>query len=991
MIHLHNHTSGSVLDGSCDIVALVKAAKEQGMTALAITDHGNMIKALEFQQECLKQDIKPIIGCEFYMGEPNTKNKYHIVCLAKDQQGIKNLYKLNTFGYLSNFYSKPRITWEKLVQHSAGLIVLSGCIGSEMGQKYLDRSPGAVETMIRFREAFGDDFYLEVQPNAIPFQKTYNLFLAQMSSLYHIPLVVTCDVHYVKKEDYTAHDVMLCMQVKKKVEDENRFRFSCNDFFLKSSLEIIDDLTTMGMSQRDIHDAIINTEAIARKCNGLIQTGLNLLPRFEGMSNDEEYSRLATLCSEGYSKRFKTVRQDVIDRVYYELEVIKSKGYSGYFLIVEDFIRYAKEKNILVGPGRGSVAGSMVAYLLGITNIDPIKYGLLFERFLNPDRDSPPDVDSDFDYERRDEVIHYVKEKYGQDKVASIIAEGSLASRAVVRKVMTAYDFEQRYINMVCKTLSDRQFDNLQGAYGTIPEFKTYMDTMPEKFSIMKTLEGLMSYVGKHAAGIAISDKPIDDNVPCMRDSDTGDMMTQWHKKLLEKVGVYKFDFLGLKTLTILRKTLESIKANHDVVIDLDSIDLADTGIYNVLNSGDLCGVFQFDAPSGKQTINKIKPQTFDDIIAAEALCRPGVRESDLYYENRDDIEYAHPAIQEILEPTRGAIVYQEQTMLLMNKLAGWSLGKGDSMRKVKNLEEYRLGFVEDCNTNGICSDVANDIFNRFSLEYSFNKSHAAAYATVSALCAWLKNYYRTEFMASVMTLEVLGDADKLIEQIRECGKHNINVELPDVRKSRFDFVPSIRSIKFPLSSIASVGGKVVEAIDSMFANSKNYTSFEEFLQMADSRALNKRTIVNLIKAGAFDYLCANRNTMICQYLESRGEDTSSIVTWSREVQRAYEKEMLGISISSSPLDSYIIPSFETYEDGDVTTMGIVKTIKTIMDKNSKAMAFITIESKTDTFESIFFSHIYNKYRLALAEGMIVKLRGRKDGTKLLVNELQTV
>ncbi len=988
MIHLHVHTSGSVLDGACDIKRLVTRAKELGMPAIGISDHGNMIKTLEFQKECIEQGIKPIIGCEFYIGEPGTKDVFHILCIAKNNKGLKNLYKLNTYSYLKNFYSKPRISLEKLQEHKEGLIVTTGCMGSEWGKLLPKHEDLAKENLETYRAMFGDDFYVEIQSNSIPEQKIYNTKMVEFATILGIPVVVTSDVHYVKKEDAEAHDVLLCMQVKKKVQDENRFRFNCDDFYLKSESEIYSELVSMGLEPSLVESAIRNTHRIADKCSALIKTGMHLLPKY---SEDENY-QLALRCNEGYKKRYGKYNKEIVERVQYELDVIRQKGYAGYFLIVEDFINYAKKNNILVGPGRGSAAGSVVAYLLGITNVDPIKHGLLFERFLNPERSSIPDIDSDFDYEHRDRVVAYVKEKYGHDRVANIIAEGTLAPKAVVRKFLSAFDYETRYINRVCKTLDDKKIKNLDEAYATIPEFKEHIDHIGiDKFNMMKTLEGLMSYVGKHAAGIVICNRPIDDVVPCMRDSDTGDLMTQWHKDLLEEVGVYKFDFLGLKTLTILRKTIEQIKKNHGIEINLDEIDLNDPGIYSVLNSLDLCGIFQFDAPAGKQTIERIKPTCFEDIVAAEALCRPGVKEAELYFENRDDLTYESAIVEDILSPTRGAIVYQEQTMLLMNKLAGWSLGKADKMRKVKDLEEYREEFVEGCLRNHYSREFANKIYSRFDLGYSFNKSHAVSYAIISAICAWLKYYYRKEFMAATMTLEVSGDSNKLMEQMRECGKYDINIVLPDVRTSRFDFVTNDNNILLPLTSIKNVGAKAVDSIASMYQNGEVYSTFEDFYNASDKRVLNKRAMINLIKGGAFSHYSQNRNMLIRKYMELRNEEVPVLQTWSREVQMKYEAEVIGMTISCHPLDGYQIPEFATVPDGETTTMGIVKRFRQIKDKNNNDMAFVTIENKTDTIEAILFQHVYSKYRPLLYDGAILRVRGRKDKGKLLVNEIQLV
>jgi DNA polymerase-3 subunit alpha len=975
------------LDGAIDIKRLVKRVKELGMDAVGLTDHGNMIKTYELQKECLAQGVKPIIGCEFYVGEPDTEDLFHLVLLAKDNTGLHNLYKLNAYAWKDNFYKKPRITYEQLVARHTGLICLTACLGSE----FASDKDMMLYNIEKYHDLFGEGLYLEIQPNKIPEQKQYNNYLVDLSHRLDIPLVVTCDAHYLLKEDVEAHDTLLCMQTKKKKTDADRFRFTGDDFYIKDTREIISGLREHEISTADIEEAINNTHEIANKCNAQIETGLNLTPSI-GVA--DEYLELCRHCNSGWRLRFETGQIDgtkeEAERIYYELSVIQEKGYSGYFLIVEDFISWARNKGIYVGVGRGSAAGSMVAYLLGITNINPMKYGLLFERFLNPERNSAPDVDSDFDYERREEVIEYVKQKYGSDKVAHIIAEGTLACKAVVRKVLSVYDYDMQYINKICKTIPDDLGINLIDAYNKSDEFHSYMAQHNDLFQQMLTLEGLMSHVSKHAAGIVICSKPIADVVPCMTDSEDRSMyVTQWHKKILEDVGVYKFDFLGLKTLTLIRKTIENIKLYRNIEVNIDDIPLDDTGIYSVLNSGDLSGVFQFDAPAGRQTIGKIKPTEFNDIVAAEALCRPGVKEAELYITNK--IAGFTGDLAELKE-TYGAIVYQEQTMLLMNRMTGgrWTLGKADKMRKVKNLEEYREDFVQCCADNNVCSDVANAVFSRFDLGYSFNKSHAACYAVVSAQTAWLKAHYRPEFMAALLTMD-LYEADSLRSQyVMECRKYGIDVLPPDINKSGLEFTIEDSKIRFPLNSVAGVGDKVVQKILSE-RNNGSFGNIELFVERIPKKDANKKTITSLIKAGAFDYFAPNRHWIIERFFMTRNEPVPQLMTWEKVWRNVYELEMLGCFVTKHPLSDLNQRNFAAYQQGDNVIMtGSIAEKKQIKDKNNNNMCFMTLETLTEKIDCVIFSRTFANLP-DLTVGGFYKITGRKDNNSIIVEEMKPV
>lgn len=984
MVHLHVHTEGSPLDGMSKIKELIKRALELNMKAIGISDHGNMIKSLEFQEECIKNGIKPILGCEFYISEPDGKKNYHILCIAKNNTGLKNLFKLNKYAYMNNFYYKPRITFEQLMIHKEGLIVTSACIGSEFGQEFLGHNSYELAELVRkYKNTFGNDFYLEIQPNEIPEQRKYNEELVLLAQMVDIPLIVTTDAHYVNKEDSVAHDVMLAMQVKKKVNDPDRFRFTGDSFYIKSEEEIYRDLSYLPTEV--IYKAICGTNEIANQCTAKIETGLNLLPHIHGVADND--LELAKHCNIGFNKRVSEgmpSTKEYIDRVKFELSIIKQKGYAGYFLVVEDYMAEAKRRDILVGAGRGSGAGSLVLYILGITNVDPIKYHLLFERMLNPERISEPDVDSDFEYARRHEMVEYVKEKYGADNVCTVMAEGTMACNAVVRKVMGAFDYEQAYINRICKTIPKVLGITVEEAYNTSVQFKDYMDKHSKEYEIIKSLEGIMSYLSKHAAGIVISPKPLDEVIPVMRDEDDNTMLkSQYDKYKIAEVGLYKFDFLGIKTLTIMKETMKAVKKNYGVDIDLSAIDMEDPIIYEVLNSGDLAGIFQFDAPAGKQTIEAIKPTTFNDIVAGTSICRPGVKERELYIKNKTNgyERTGNKIVDDILEETYGAIVYQEQTMLIMNRLTGgrWTLGKADKMRKVKDLEEYREDFVDCCVSNGIHADFAHSIFDRFDLGYTFNKSHAVSYSISSAQTAWLMGNYRKEFMSAVMTIEKDKNDSELASQIKLCKKYGIKILPPDINNSVDSFIPTLDGIIYPLTAIINVGEVAVEEI----IKKRPYIDFADFESKVSSK-VNKRVKANLIKVGSFDSVSnVNRNLLLADFTKEQQ------MTYSKEIEQMYEKSLLGFSLTTHPMQNYPSMPFDTFKDGKISIPGMITGIKVIKDKKGNDMSFIKFENALDEFEGIMFSFVYAHCSHLLVDNVKVMVTGKKEGKKILVDELR--
>lgn len=1003
-VSLHNHTDGSVLDGACSISRLVDRAIELGMSAIGITDHGNMIKAYEFYTKCTSKGIKPIIGCEFYVGEPESKDAFHLVVIAKNNTGLTNLYRLNAYSFKDNFYRKPRITFSKLIEHKEGLIVTTACLGSIWG-KSVGSQLNTPSIMRNLHAEFAGDFYLEIQANTIPAQRDYNQWLVLQARSYDIPLVAGGDVHYVLKEDFEAHDTMLAMQVKKKKSDPNRFKFSANDYYLKTRSEMQSGFGSLGLHPQYYLNALNNTVHIADKCNITIEPGQHL-PMFNNLGRTGAAKLLREHVTARYATRYDKPIKEVVDRVFYELSVIENKGYAGYFLIVEDFIDYAKSNGILIGPGRGSAAGCMVSYILGITDVDPIEHGLLFERFLNPDRNTSPDIDVDVDYELRHIVVSYVKDTYGEDHVAQVMAEGTLAPMAVVRRVMGVFGHPQRLISQVSRTIRGEDFKSITEAYESNSAFKAFMDKYPEEYKSMKVLQGLMSHTSTHAAGLVITPEPVYELLPCDYDRDLGLYRTQWHKKTIDGLGFYKFDLLGLKTLSVIRNTTEAVIASGKGINGMLGIKDAihDPGVYEYLRTGNLTGIFQFDKASGSEAIKTILPQNFEEVVAATSLCRPGVIEADLYYANKKlhdaGKEYPKPEywdlVEDILTPTYGAIVYQEQTMLMMNRLTGgeWSLGKADSMRKVKDLEKFRYDFVtcamEELDLTEWC---ANNIYNRFDISYSFNKSHAVAYSYISCYCAYLKRNFPKEFYAALMTIEILSADSNLVEQIREVVALGIPVLPPDIRVSRSSFVPTHEGIRYPLTAIKGVGEKVIEWLD---ANADKMPAIKsgtiaEVMKFMPKRIFNKRVTTNLIKAGAFDYMNPNRSILLSEYFQFRNEPYEGY-TWGRELSMSFEKEVLGTTLTHHPLDGMIIRRWDAFKDGNPATItGIIQDVKTIQDKNNNTMAFAKVANKNDTVELVVFSYIYKKIIKLFQEGNILTLQGDKDKQALLVRAAEVV
>ena len=989
-VHLHVHTSGSVLDGAIKIDELVKKVKEQGEKAVAITDHGAMIKCYEFYKECIANNIKPIIGCEFYCGEEDDGNAYHLVLLAKNNQGLKNLYKLVHSSY-ELFYKKPRISMKMLDKYSEGLICLTACLGGAVARNYKENIGESIKYLSYLKGKFNNDLYLEIQPNSSKDQIEYNNWIQEASNNFNIEPVVTCDAHFLEKEDFESHDTLLCMQTKKKKNDTKRWRFPTKDTYIQTDEEIRSKLSYL--SKDFVNRCINNTRIISDKCNITIEYE-DLMPDLPGVTDPNH--RLAILCNEGFAKRAKQGAfngldiNEVISRVKYELSVLSEKGYSGYFLILEDFYRYCKENDIPVGVGRGSCCGCEVAYLLGLTEVEPIKYGLYFERFLNPSRNSPPDFDADICYDKRHLVIQYIKDKYGENNTAHIMAEGTLTTKAVFRKVLSVYGYEMKVINAYAKLISDKA-NNLKEAIELSEELKNIFNNTQE-FKDMLRLEGLMSHASKHAAGILIMNDRVDDHFPVRFDKEENVMVCEWHKKIVEGLGAFKFDLLGLKQLTIFDKTLKAIERNHGVKITLEqlyNINYEDPCIYEILNKGKLCSIFQFTGDSASAVISKMKPTCFEDIMVAESICRPGVKEAEMYLDNKTNgfekpIYWEH--VKDILEPTFGAIVYQEQTMLIMNRIAGWSLGKADGMRKVKNLEEHRDDFVNSAVDNGYSSDVANSIFDRFDMAYSFNKSHACAYGKISAICCYLLAKYPTEFLASSMTLELTQAEPNIEGFIKEAKSLGINILPADINLSTSEFEPYIDGIRIPLTSIKNIGDS---AYVSILENREKgeYKSLMDFVSRVPKGKVKVNSVTSLIKAGAFDLFNRNRSELLIEFLKFRERDYSKVFFYCDEVQIMYETEVYGFSLGKHPLDGYTNKDIKDFNNNDVINIiGIVKKITRKIDKNGNEMAFLDMENKECAYRGVAFARTYSKYKGILLEGMKLSLNGKKDGNSILIN-----
>ena len=889
--HLHVHTEYSLLDGSNKIKEYVSRVKELGMNSAAITDHGVMYGVIDFYKAARAAGIKPILGCEVYVAPGSRFDRelshgddryYHLVLLAENNKGYQNLMKIVSKGFVEGYYYKPRVDMEVLETYHEGIIALSACLAGEV-QRYLVRGlyEEAKETAYKYEKCFGKgNFFLELQDHGIPEQKTVNAGLMRMSQETGIELVATNDVHYTYAEDAEPHDILLCLQTGKKLSDENRMRYEGGQYFVKSEEE-------MRALFPYAAQAIDNTQKIADRCNVEIEFGVTKLPHFDVPEGYDSWTYLNKLCHEGLVRRYPDKHEELLPKLDYELSVIQKMGYVDYFLIVWDFINYARTHGIPVGPGRGSAAGSLVSYTTGITNIDPIRYNLLFERFLNPERVTMPDIDIDFCYERRSEVIDYVIEKYGKDCVTQIVTFGTLAARGVIRDVGRVMDLPYNFCDTIAKNIPNELNITIDKALIMNPELRSMYEsdeTVKRLIDMAKRLEGLPRHTSMHAAGVVISQKAMDEYVPLSRSSD-GTITTQFVMTTIEELGLLKMDFLGLRTLTVISDAVKLVEKNHGIKIDVDNIDYNDKKVLDSIGTGRCDGVFQLESAGMKNFMKELKPQSLEDVIAGISLYRPGPMDFIPKYikgkNEPESVTYVCKELEPILEPTYGCIVYQEQVMQIVQNLAGYTMGQADNIRRAMSkkkqyvIDAERQNFVygneeqgiKGCIANGISEQAANQIYDSMVdfAKYAFNKSHAAAYAVVAYQTAYLKYYYPVEFMAALMT-SVIDNTRKVAEYIYSCRQMGIKVLSPDINEGEGRFLATKDGIRYGMYAIKSIGRQVIDIILAEREANGKYTTLSDFLSRVAGREVNKRAVENLIKAGACDGLDGNRQQMLLVY-----------------------------------------------------------------------------------------------------------------------------
>ena len=958
-VHLHVHTEYSLLDGSCRIGELLDRTKELGMDAIAITDHGSMFGVIEFYKEAKKRGINPILGSEVYMAinkytekEPKDKNQYHLVLLAENNIGYENLMKIVSEGYVNGFYYKPRVDFSILEKYSEGIIALSSCLAGEVQQHLLNGNYNrAKEIALKYNKIFGqNNFYLELQDHGLEEQKQVNKELIQISNETGIPLVATNDVHYINKEDYIVHDVLLCIQTGKTIEDTDRMKFPTNEFYLKSYDE-------MKFLFNHVEEALINTVKIGERCNVELDFDTLHLPGYDVPKGYTKEEYLKELCIRGLENRYEIITPEIEERFNYEFNTIVNMGYTDYFLIVWDFIRFANEKNIMVGPGRGSAAGSIVSYALGIIDIDPLEYDLLFERFLNPERVSMPDIDIDFCYERREEVIDYVIEKYGEDRVAQIATFGTMAARGAIRDVGRALNMPYGEVDYIAKQIPMELGITISKALEINKNLKEMYKTnekVEHLIDIALAVEGMPRHTSTHAAGVVISKEPITNYVPLLRNNDA--ITTQFDMIELEELGLLKMDFLGLRTLTVIRDTIDLIERNYGEKIDFSNLTYDDPEVIEMFTKGNTLGIFQFESAGMRRFLKELKPNVFENLIAANSLFRPGpMNQIPQYIQNKnnpDNIEYLHPKLIPILDVTYGCIVYQEQVMQIVSDICGFSMGGADlvrramSKKKMDVMEEERKRFIYgevDENgevtipgaiRNGVDEKTANKIYDLMIdfANYAFNKSHSAAYAVVAYRTAWLKHYYPVEFMAALIS-SVMGDTNSVSLYIQECKRLSIEVLPPDINESYEKFTVIDGKIRFGLLAVKNVGEGFAETIVKARKDGKfnSFTDFCERIENIDSTVMNKRAVESLIKSGAMDSLGGNRAQYLAifertidsihadkkrnidgQFSMFETIDTKiskdnlpDLKEFNQKALLTMEKEMLGIYISGHPLKPY--------------------------------------------------------------------------------------
>ena len=1049
-VHLHNHTCYSLLDGVSKIDDLFTQVESLGMKAVAITDHGVMYGVIDFYKQAKKRGIHPIIGCEVYLAPRSRFDRvvgvddspFHLVLLAENNQGYQNLLRLVSAAWLEGFYYKPRVDWELLKKYGEGLIALSACLAGEIPSLLLaNKKEAALEKALFYQDIFGkNNFYLELMDHGLENQPEVNQGLIQISKQTGIPLVATNDVHYLRREDAHIQDVLLCIQTGKTLTDETRMRFETDEFYLKPASE-------MQLLFGDYPQALKNTVLIAERCQVDIAFGENHLPPFQVPKGFNVDTYLRKLAEAGLVKRYGETTTEAKARLDFELEIIKNMGYSSYFLIVWDFIRFAKRQGIFVGPGRGSAAGCLVSYCLEITDVDPLKYGLLFERFLNPARVSMPDIDIDFCFERRGEVIDYVMQKYGEERVAQIITFGTLAARAAIRDAGRAMNIPLSLVDKIAKMVPPEPGMTLARALEVAPELAEIVQTEPQVkklLDIAQSLEGIPRHAGTHAAGLVIAAEPLVNYVPLQRTAE-GLVCTQFAKETIEEIGLLKMDLLGLRTLTVINNAVSMVRESKQVDLDLTKIPLDDPLVYDLLSRGDTIGVFQLESSGLRALLKDLKPANFEDVIALVALYRPGPLGSgmvDDFIKRRHqevEISYLHPLLEPILKNTYGVIIYQEQVMRVASDLAGFSLGEADLLRRAMGkkqpevINSLRKKFIAGAISRKIPGKTADQIFDllEYFAGYGFNKSHSAAYALLAYQTAYLKAHYPVEFMAALLT-SVIETKDRVPFYIEECRQKGIEILVPDVNESMEHFTVNGKKIRFGLAAIKQVGHQAIQAILTERKQGP-FLSLPDFCERVDLTYLNRRALENLIKAGAFRSLHPSTAQLLAVLeacyaqglawqeqqnskqlslfdLDGLERPQTMVITFpevreftSKEILQM-EKEVMGLYLSGHPLSEYrgllqqkkctIIEELNLEWDRKwVTLGGIITTLKRTITRKGQTMAYFTLEDLTGSLEALIFPSNYLKLNKFLAEDLPVLVEGRlnfqEDQPKIMVDNLK--
>jgi len=1057
-VHLHNHSDYSLLDGASKVGDMVKEAAAQGMPAIAMTDHGNLCGAVDFYSAAKKAGVKPIIGCELYLTDGRHTEKgadlygnkrpiYHLLLLAKNEDGWNNLIKLSTAGYRDGFHYKPRVDYDLLNGHRDGIIALSGCIQSHVNQTFLKKGEQeAMRIAGLMQDLYGEDFYIELQNHGIEEERLALKFLTSLSKKIGAKMVATNDTHYLKKEHADPHDILLCVQTRSDRDDPKRFKFSGQEFYLKTEQEMLEIF-------REVPESITNTLEVAEKVEFEIEFGVKHFPEFklpEDVESDDDFCYLRKLAEEGLPERYETITDEIRERMESELEIIKLKGLASYFLIVQDFIAFAKSKNIPVGPGRGSAAGSLVSYLIGVTNIDPIRYGLLFERFINPERESYPDIDVDFSDSRRAEVIEYVRQKYGEDCVGQIITFGRMLSKQVVKDVGRVMGVPLQEVEAISKLIPDPQQGRvtpLPKALDEVKELSDLVKSRREYGELMEralVLEGTIRNAGVHAAGVVITPEPIENFVPMLRASD-GNLVTQFDMTNVEKLGLLKMDFLGLKTLTILELTLGQLH-RRGIELDLDEIPVDDAETYELFARGDTIGIFQFESGGMRDNLRKLKPERLEDLIAMNALYRPGPMGNIPEYierkHGRQKVTYLHPSLGEILDETYGIIVYQEQVMQIANRLGGLSLGRADILRRAMGkkkqdvMNQMKPEFIEGCGKNGINKKIATeiwDLIDKFA-SYGFNKSHSAGYALVAYQTGFLKTHYPAEFMAASMTVR-RSNTDELVLFLEECKRMGVTVLAPDVSTSQEEFaVTPDGKVTFGLVAIKGVGSAAIQNILGERDTAGAFSDIFDLTGRVNSQMVNRKVLENLIKAGAADSLPGHRAQQLAaldaalsygQQLQRErengqvsifgGEDSAVdlprpelpvVEEMTAHQQLMHERELLGLYFSGHPLMRYSreISSFSTMpvadlisaHDGQIVRLaGMLSNLERRMTRKGDPMMRGRFEDLTGTVNLIIFPGSYERLKDLISEVghqpvlVSAKVQLREQDPELIVDEIE--